>query len=226
MATPEQILALEQAILDQADAYAREFAILWREFLVQWSQLDTPTDRVMVFGLLANLRELLAEAIDATDTISQTWIELNGGATGLETVVSEYKSQMYLVNSIAMEEETNSLLTLLILGGVALAGSTLLEQRSNTAIIDRIKNTFDQSILGLTSSITKTIGSQDPKTRYTYVGGIIPTTRAFCATHSGKTYTLKEIERIWSGDWQGKREGDPLVTRGGWNCRHLWIKET
>ena len=36
-------------------------------------------------------------------------------------------------------------------------------------------------------------------------------------------YTIEKIRKEWSGDWQGKQEGDPFVVRGGYRCRHTWL---
>lgn len=60
-------------------------------------------------------------------------------------------------------------------------------------------------------------------TRFRYAGGVVRNSRDFCITHVGKIYTMGEIQRIWRGRWAGKRPGDPMVVRGGYNCRHFWI---
>lgn len=226
MATRDEIAQLDRAIIALADGYTEQFRDLFNEFLVQWSQLADPFDRVAVFGLLADLRNNLAEFIDASDTVSTAMIQLNGGGTGLETTVAEFKSQIYLANSIAIEEEVNSIFTLILLGGAALAAAIILEQRSRTQVLDRIRMRFDQSLLALTGEITRVLGAEDPAARFRYVGGVIANTRPFCAKHNNKVYSLQEIEEIWSGSWEGKAPGDPFSTRGGYNCRHIWIKES
>ena len=62
-----------------------------------------------------------------------------------------------------------------------------------------------------------------------YYGDVIPTTRDHCRNmingvydKSGKNiYTIDEINRIWnSTSWSGKKGGTPMVSRGGYNCRH------
>ena len=36
-------------------------------------------------------------------------------------------------------------------------------------------------------------------------------------------FTIDEVRRIWSSrSWSGKKPGNPLVVRGGYNCRHQW----
>ena len=63
-----------------------------------------------------------------------------------------------------------------------------------------------------------------------YYGDIIPTTRQICRSlvnrSIGKTsglFTIDEVKRLWtSRSWSGKKAGNPLVVRGGYNCRHQW----
>ena len=58
--------------------------------------------------------------------------------------------------------------------------------------------------------------------KFIYIGPDDRITRDHCDKHVGKTYTLEQIEKEWSGEWAGKREGSPFVVRGGYNCRHRW----
>ena len=63
-----------------------------------------------------------------------------------------------------------------------------------------------------------------------YYGDVIPTTRQICRSlvnrSIGKTsglFTIDEVKRLWtSRSWSGKKAGNPLVVRGGYNCRHQW----
>ena len=65
-----------------------------------------------------------------------------------------------------------------------------------------------------------------------YYGDVIPTTRQICrnlvngvikSKRSDGLFTIGEVRRIWSSrSWAGKKAGDPLVVRGGYNCRHQW----
>ena len=65
-----------------------------------------------------------------------------------------------------------------------------------------------------------------------YYGDVIPTTRQICrnivngvikSKRRDGLFTIDEIRRIWSSrSWSGKKAGDPLVVRGGYNCRHQW----
>ena len=65
-----------------------------------------------------------------------------------------------------------------------------------------------------------------------YYGDVIPTTRQICrnivngvikSKRRDGLFTIDEVRRIWSSrSWSGKKSGNPLVVRGGYNCRHQW----
>jgi len=64
-----------------------------------------------------------------------------------------------------------------------------------------------------------------------YYGDVIPTTRDHCRNLISGVYnkrksglfTIDEDNSLWtSRSWKGKKSGNPLVVRGGYNCRHQW----
>jgi len=64
-----------------------------------------------------------------------------------------------------------------------------------------------------------------------YYGDVIPTTRDHCRKIINGVYdkrksglfTIDEVNTLWtSRSWKGKKSGNPLVVRGGYNCRHQW----
>ena len=64
-----------------------------------------------------------------------------------------------------------------------------------------------------------------------YYGDVIPTTREICRNLISGVYnkrksglfTIDEVRKLWtSRSWSGKKSGNPLVVRGGYNCRHQW----
>ena len=65
-----------------------------------------------------------------------------------------------------------------------------------------------------------------------YYGDVIPTTREICrnlingvikSNRSDGLFTIDEVRSLWaSRSWSGKKAGNPLVVRGGYNCRHQW----
>ena len=55
---------------------------------------------------------------------------------------------------------------------------------------------------------------------FKYVGATVRDSRPWCVEHVGKVFTLAEIKEWESAQWAGKKQGDPFVVRGGWNCTH------
>ena len=64
-----------------------------------------------------------------------------------------------------------------------------------------------------------------------YFGDIIPTTRQICRDvlngryrkRKSNLFTIEEVRQLWQRQsWSGKKSGDPLFVRGGYNCRHQW----
>ena len=64
-----------------------------------------------------------------------------------------------------------------------------------------------------------------------YYGDVIPTTRDHCRNIINGVYnkrksglfTVDEVRSLWtSRSWKGKKSGNPLIVRGGYNCRHQW----
>ena len=74
--------------------------------------------------------------------------------------------------------------------------------------------------------------SQDAGLTYVkYYGDVIPTTREICRNVINGVYnkrksglfTIDEVNTLWaSRSWSGKKSGNPLIVRGGYNCRHQW----
>ena len=74
--------------------------------------------------------------------------------------------------------------------------------------------------------------SQDAGLTYVkYYGDVIPTTRDHCRNIINGVYnkrksglfTVDEVNTLWaSRSWSGKKSGNPLIVRGGYNCRHQW----
>jgi len=68
-------------------------------------------------------------------------------------------------------------------------------------------------------------------THVKYFGDIIPETRRICRDvlsgvyrkRKSNLFTIDEVRKLWTQQsWSGKKPGDPLVVRGGYNCRHQW----
>ena len=68
-------------------------------------------------------------------------------------------------------------------------------------------------------------------THVKYFGDIIPTTREVCKNilrgvykkRQSNVFTIDEVRKLWrQRSWSGKKPGDPLVVRCGYNFRHQW----
>lgn len=62
-------------------------------------------------------------------------------------------------------------------------------------------------------------------THVKYYGDVIPTTREICrqVLAMNKIFTIEEARKLWQRrSWSGKKPGDPIIVRGGYNCRHTW----
>jgi hypothetical protein len=63
-----------------------------------------------------------------------------------------------------------------------------------------------------------------------YYGDVIPTTRSHCRNiingvykkRINNVFTIEEARKLWQRSWEGKKPGDALIVRGGYNCRHSW----
>ena len=63
-----------------------------------------------------------------------------------------------------------------------------------------------------------------------YYGDVIPTTRSHCRNiingvykkRISNVFTIEESRQLWQRSWEGKKPGDALIVRGGYNCRHSW----
>lgn len=95
----------------------------------------------------------------------------------------------------------------------------------NTAgsLRDTAIRTTETSIMGYEGAFSAGATERRGITKWTYEGGIISTSREFCKSIVGNTYTRDQIDSIWSGSWAGKAPGDPMIVRGGYNCLHYWV---
>lgn len=78
---------------------------------------------------------------------------------------------------------------------------------------------YNTALSGLSSTVNVKKAKElykDPK--MIYRGPLDKLTRPFCQQHTGKIYTIKEIESMDNG------QGLPVLEyNGGYNCRHEWV---
>jgi len=79
------------------------------------------------------------------------------------------------------------------------------------------------SVMVMDATVTRHKADEIGLTEYRYAGTVVSDSRPWCKEHVGKILSKEEIEKWRNVDWQGKRPGDPFITRGGYRCRHHWI---
>tara|TARA_Y100000034_G_scaffold23395_1_gene27012 strand:+ start:1439 stop:3538 length:2100 start_codon:yes stop_codon:yes gene_type:complete len=59
---------------------------------------------------------------------------------------------------------------------------------------------------------------------YKYYGSLMADSRPICRAMVGKVFTKEEMRSRWStfSNRAGMKPGDPLIVKGGYNCRHHW----
>ena len=79
----------------------------------------------------------------------------------------------------------------------------------------RARTIYDTAVSSYTRQIALlgSTGSRDEL--FYYVGPVDKVTRPFCLTHVGKVYSRAEVDKLDNGQLP-----DPLITGGGYNCRH------
>lgn len=101
-----------------------------------------------------------------------------------------------------------------------LEGGTDIRGRSLASHAKTITNTrYMEADAAMTIRAAENIGSD----KFRYQGSLIKDSRPWCVEHAGKIFTKEEIEGWANSSWAGKKEGNPFITRGGWNCRHYFI---
>lgn len=86
------------------------------------------------------------------------------------------------------------------------------------------------------AAYNKTLGNEFGFTYFVYQGGLVKDSREFCVEHNNKVYSVEEAQH-WC-EWRSPTSGekptymcydgyDPLIDRGGYNCRHFlgWIDD-
>jgi hypothetical protein len=81
----------------------------------------------------------------------------------------------------------------------------------------------NDSLMNFSAAMSAVRDQEHKPEFYYYAGTIIKTSRQFCRHRAGKVYHADMIHVWETWDWQGKKPGPIMVTRGGWNCKHSFI---
>ncbi len=111
-------------------------------------------------------------------------------------------------------DEIQEEVTQLLIGGTDKAGRSMA-QHAKTITQTR----YMEADAAITLQAADNIGAD----KFRYSGSLIKDSRPWCKEHVDKIYTRKEIEEWRDRSWAGKKEGDPFITRGGYNCRHYFV---
>jgi hypothetical protein len=230
MATTEQIQRHNAALTAAESEIRRELELLVQELQGRIRRGDlTRESIVQAFSLF---RVQVANALGAVDSVFRDTVRLYSEISAveadlIESLADDIRGVMSRSAQSAVDQESSSVLEAVLLAGiigtppVVLLNSVLdrferMSSRLSNAITDTAVNADAAFLLGL--------GNAAGIQRYTYVGPTDSITRPWCKRHSGKTYTVQEIQDLWANNsWGGKAPGDPMVVRGGYNCRHFWM---
>lgn len=79
------------------------------------------------------------------------------------------------------------------------------------------------------ATLTATTANEQGIDHFRYYGDLITDSRDWCRDIVNEEdrknlYTREEMDALWEDKgWAGKAAGDPLIVRGGYNCRHQWL---
>ncbi len=137
----------------------------------------------------------------------------------LATVADQYTESInmaILKGSItgAPIDEIQEEVTQLLIGGTDKAGRSMATHAKTIT-----QTRYMEADAAITLQAADNIGAE----HFRYSGSLIKDSRPWCKDHVDKIYTRKEIEEWRDRTWAGKKEGDPFITRGGWQCRHYFV---
>lgn len=168
------------------------------------------------------------------------------GATYLDTIANEVyqntligrakvdmvKTIRQTINGVYQQSDQIEIQKLVDIAknGTAAQAAAAIEKLHTVYAADKVGNNMrryasqmaQDALMQFDASINVNAGIEAGATSWLYYGDVIRDSREFCREHAGNSYTLEEIQQVWSGDWKGKASGDPFIVRGGYNCRHHW----
>jgi hypothetical protein len=89
--------------------------------------------------------------------------------------------------------------------------------RATDLSLRQARTIYDTGISTYARQVDLLLSSGKPDERYVYVGPLDSLTRPFCRTWIGKVLERQEVEKLDNGQMP-----NPLITAGGYNCRHSW----
>lgn len=232
MATEQGIQAHDRLLSKVSDDFEQGLTSVTNLIWAELANIGVTQDRLAVQSAVQPLRSYLVAQVGGLDEIVSSIVEINQDvidapidAQTLEAVET-LKQQAIADVSAQIDVETNNIISVIVLAGIAGAVATDLIRQTRELLIKarrRISVRWTTSVYEFNTVVTRLRSQQAGVKRYRYVGGTIDTTRDFCRRLNGGVFTEQQIRNLWQSTWSGKSPGDPFVVRGGYNCRHHWI---
>lgn len=227
----EESIRNHTALLDRLlDQFNRSIPI--RAVVDRITELGLTQDTVLIANAMEPLRVYAENFGSVLNRVFDSIVETNrdtipNNPTPSETAAANtVKNQAIAAIQNQIEKETLAVIGIVVLAAIAGSLSTDLIAQTRKSLRDskkRIAVVATDSLFRFNTVITRLRAEGAGIKSFRYSGSIIANSRDFCRRHVGKTYTEKEIATIWKTNWGGKSPGDPMVVRGGYNCRHHWI---
>lgn len=175
----------------------------------------------------AGYTRVLRDAVDAPlDRLAAEVLRTNRTA-GLAATQSRYAvealaafKELRLAQLLDLAEDTASAVWRTVLDGVigARPVDDLLDDLIDVLDASRsvAQRTYDTAVSIYTREVGLLHSTGEPGELFLYVGPVDGKTRPFCLERVGKVYTRAEIDQ-----WDNGQLSNPLVTGGGYNCRHV-----
>lgn len=231
MATPEQISAYEQLFDRLVKSFERGLIEQLDDVWLQLAQLGTAASRTQIVQLFAPVQSYIANQLGAIQQILAQSVQTNAQVINpqqwpLPVETASLIAEVTSATQLSAQTQQNELIQTVVMSAAAGAGIAVLLRQLKPWIKRagrNISTAWATAVQQLESAVLRIRARAAGIDRFEYVGGTIATTRPFCARHTGKIYTTKQIDQIWKTTWGGKKPGDPFVVRGGYNCRHFWV---
>lgn len=230
MITQAQISQHDRIIEQFVRNFTQGLRPLFQTALDSIAELGNGVSRTAIVALFAPIRNYIDTTFNNINQILVSNQQLNStmvNATIPLQTIEQLRREANAAVINQLETEQQSIIQTIVLGaiaGIAIAPFISQIRSAITKTINRLSTSFRFIVRNFDGALTLIRAQLGGIDRFKYVGGVISTSRDFCRSHTGKTYTLAQINRIWrSQSWGGKAPGNPFIVRGGYNCRHMFV---
>lgn len=224
--------AVTETLLTSADEMIREYDKIVASLGAMYPDIEAFTS--IPPQVISNLKRVAFSGFEdiASVFVNELANELYQNTIAGRPMAESVRNMRQKINGIYMNsdsEEINRLVTIAKDGGKD--ADAAVEKLHKVYAADRAGRNMRRyasqmvrdSLSQFNASLTMQSSREGGIEKWMYYGSVVNDSRDFCIRHAGKTYTEKEIRKIWKGSWTGKAAGDPFIVRGGYNCRHFWV---